>query len=92
MYGLINKAVRGLVLEQFGDDVWARIRGRAGVEEEDFLSMTSYDDAVTYDLVAAASAELGHPPRTFSRASASTGSATRPSRDTASCSIPRVAI
>ena len=61
MYGLINKAVRGLVLEQFGDDAWARIRGRAGVEDDDFLSMTSYDDAVTYDLVAAASAELGAP-------------------------------
>jgi hypothetical protein len=61
MYGLINKAVRGLVLEQFGDDVWARIRTRAGVEDDDFLSMTSYDDAVTYDLVGAASAELGAP-------------------------------
>ncbi len=61
MYGLINKAVRGLVLEQFGAEAWARIRTRAGVEDEDFLSMTSYDDSVTYELVAAASAELGAP-------------------------------
>lgn len=61
MYGLINRAVRGLVTEQFGEDVWSRIRTRAGVEDDDFVSMNSYDDAVTYDLVAAASAELGAP-------------------------------
>jgi hypothetical protein len=59
MYGLINRAVKGLVTEQFGIDAWNRIRSRAGVQEEDFISMESYDDSVTYDLVAAASEELG---------------------------------
>lgn len=61
MYGLINRAVRGLVTEQFGEEAWGRIRTRAGVEDDDFVSMSSYDDSVTYDLVAAASAELGAP-------------------------------
>jgi len=59
MYGLINRAVKGLVTEQFGSEAWDRIRVRAGVEEEDFISMESYDDSVTYDLVAAATEELG---------------------------------
>ena len=59
MYGLINKAVRGLVIEQFGEEAWTRIRVRAGLEEDDFVSMDNYDDSVTYDLVGAASQELG---------------------------------
>jgi hypothetical protein len=58
MYGLINRAVKGLVTEEFGLEAWNRIRIRAGIEEEDFISMESYDDSVTYDLVAAATEEL----------------------------------
>ena len=61
MYGLINKAVRGLVREQFGEEAWTRIRTRTGLEEDDFVSMDHYDDSVTYDLVGAASQELGLP-------------------------------
>lgn len=59
MYGLINRAVKGLVVERFGSDAWDRIRIRAGIDEEDFISMESYDDSVTYGLVAAATEELG---------------------------------
>ena len=61
MYGLINKAVRGLVVGQFGADSWDRIRERAGVQDDEFLSMEGYEDKVTYDLVAAASEELNLP-------------------------------
>jgi len=61
MYGLINKAVEGLVRSRFGDDAWARIRTRAGLPDEPFVSMEQYPDQSTYDLVAAASAELGAP-------------------------------
>ena len=62
MYGLINKAVEDLVRSKFGDDAWERIRVRAGLPNEPFISMQQYDDKVTADLVAAASAELGAPP------------------------------
>lgn len=62
MYGLINKAIEGLVRSRFGDGTWHRIRERVGLPDEPFLSMDQYDDRVTYDLVAAASAELGAPP------------------------------
>jgi hypothetical protein len=62
MYGLINKAVEDLVRNKFGDVAWERIRVRAGLPDEPFISMQQYDDKVTADLVAAASAELGAPP------------------------------
>ena len=59
MYGLINKAVRGLVIQVAGEEGWARIRQEAGVEDDDFISLEGYDDQVTYRLVGAASNELG---------------------------------
>jgi hypothetical protein len=62
VYGLVNQAVEDLVRTRYGDAVWARIRERAGVRTESFLSMSEYPDAVTYDLVRAASEELAQPP------------------------------
>lgn len=58
MYGLVNKAVEGLICAQFGRSTWERIRERAKVEEGDFVSMQAYDDDVTHRLVAAASEVL----------------------------------
>ena len=58
MYGMVNKAVRGFVLKNFDQSTWTRIHEAAGVDE-DFVSMKAYDDAVTYNLVGAANAELG---------------------------------
>lgn len=62
MYGLVNKAVEGLVRSRFGDDAWDKIRIKAGIPDEPFISMESYDDAVTYDLVGAASSVLNLAP------------------------------
>ena len=59
MYGLINKAVEGLVRTRFGDAAWSRIRARAGLPDEPFVSMEQYPDKTTYDLVGAATEELG---------------------------------
>lgn len=59
MYGMINRAVKDLIVERFGADTWDRIRHKAGVTETEFLSMEQYDDATTYSLVAASSEELG---------------------------------
>ena len=61
MYGLINKAVEGLVRSKFGDAAWDRIRTRAGMPDEPFVSMEQYPDQTTYDLVGAATVELGAP-------------------------------
>jgi len=60
VYGLINEAMRRLVTEQAGTDVWVRIAERAETTET-FVGLLYYDDAITYKLVAAASEELGTP-------------------------------
>jgi hypothetical protein len=61
MYGLINKAVEGLVRSKFGDATWDRIRTDAGMPDEPFLSMEQYADDVTYKLVGSACKVLNLP-------------------------------
>ncbi len=61
MYGMVNKAIEGLVCEQFGEETWDRIVEEAGVEEDTFISLDAYDDAITYALVGAASKVLETP-------------------------------
>lgn len=61
MYGLVNKAIHDMVVGQFGEGTWERIREQAGVEDEMFVAMEPYDDTVTYRLVRAASEQLGEP-------------------------------
>jgi hypothetical protein len=58
MYGLVNKAIVDLVQSRFGPETWERIRQRAGVELDDFVSLESYPDELTYGLVSAACQEL----------------------------------
>ena len=61
MYGLINKALREMICEQFGEEKWQSVFEASGVPEDSFLTMRSYDDDVTYSLVGAASEVLGAP-------------------------------
>ncbi len=61
MYGLINKAVANMVCQAYGDETWEAIKRKAGVDVDIFLSMKQYDDAVTYQLVGAASELLDTP-------------------------------
>jgi hypothetical protein len=60
MYGLVNEAVRGMVLEQFGQAAWDDIRAQAKAPES-FDAFEQYDDAITYGLVDAAAAILELP-------------------------------
>jgi len=62
MYGLINSSLQSMIREKFGEEQWNKVLSASGVPEDSFLSMRSYDDAITYDLVGAASAVLGAPP------------------------------
>jgi hypothetical protein len=62
MYGLVNKAIRDLVVQQFGTAAWQRITEAAGLAEfadGAFLSMEPYSDEITYRLVGAAAKTLG---------------------------------
>ncbi len=60
MYGLVNEAIRGMVLANFDEQTWEAIAEEAGVDDE-FISMHSYDDADTYALVSVASRKLDVP-------------------------------
>ncbi|MFM7079536.1 MAG: heme NO-binding domain-containing protein, partial [Bacteroidota bacterium] len=55
----VNQAIQGLVVENFGSDTWEKIKTKAGVAEEAFLSNKIYDDRVTYELAGAAAETLG---------------------------------
>ena len=52
MYGLVNKAVESLVLSKLGQDTWDISCEKANISGP-IISMKSYDDQVTYDLVGA---------------------------------------
>lgn len=58
MYGLVNRALQQLVCARCGDEGWRRVRSRAGVDDEVFVRMDSYPDAMTERLLAHASEEL----------------------------------
>jgi hypothetical protein len=62
MYGLIHKAMRGMVLAQYGEDTWAAILKNSKVDVDAFLALRSYDDHVAFALVEATSNVLQIPP------------------------------
>jgi len=61
MYGLINSALQGMIRERFGDEQWEKVLAASGVPEDSFLTMRSYEDAITYNLAGAAAEVLGEP-------------------------------
>lgn len=58
MYGIVNQAIEGLVIENFGEENWVKIKNKAQVTNDHFLSNESYDDDITFRLVGAASEVL----------------------------------
>ena len=59
MYGMVNLAVRDLVITKFGESTWQTICDKAGVTSPDFVPLKAYPDHITYALVGAASETLG---------------------------------
>ena len=51
MYGLINSALRSMITENHGIDVWEQIAELANVTEEHFMVMQPYPDDITYSIV-----------------------------------------
>ncbi|MBB5017250.1 hypothetical protein HNQ59_000512 [Chitinivorax tropicus] len=58
MYGLVNKAIEGLVKSQFGEAAWIAIRAKVGWEDDGFICLETYPDELTYQLVGAAAEVL----------------------------------
>jgi len=61
MYGLVNKAMKDLVVKKFGDSSWLQICRQAGYEAPEFADLQSYPDELTYKLVGSASKVLNLP-------------------------------
>jgi hypothetical protein len=61
MYGIVNKAIRDLIVTDFGMDAWNAVKDRAGVDLEFFVSNEPYPDEISYRLVGAASEVLSMP-------------------------------
>ena len=61
MYGLINKSLKSMVIDNHGADVWQEIMDASGIPVDSFISMQRYDDAITYSLVGAAATVLDTP-------------------------------
>lgn len=50
MYGLVNQAISGLVIENYGMDKWNEILVKSEVKNGNFLNNQMYDDSVTFNL------------------------------------------
>lgn len=61
MYGLVNQAIRDLVVNTAGEDKWIEISDLAGHDGSSFQPLKSYPDPLTYQLVGASSQVLGLP-------------------------------
>lgn len=68
MYGIVNQAIQGLVIENFGKQKWELIKQRSGVDYDYFVGNESYEDDITYELVASASEILEISPQEVLRA------------------------
>lgn len=63
MYGLVNKAIEGMVYHRFGEDTWEKIKQKAEIDIDAFITMEAYPDDVTHRLVQAASVVLNMSPQ-----------------------------
>ncbi len=65
MYGLINKAVHGYLQNNYGEQAWKKIAGAVGIHHYGFISLETYPDELTYDLVMEASRTLAVSPESI---------------------------
>lgn len=55
MYGIVNKAIQGLVTSNFGEDKWLEVKAKSEVNVTAFISNEPYEDDITFKLAIAAS-------------------------------------
>ena len=61
MYGMINKAIRTLVIRETNEEVWDQVLEASGIDEDVYEDLEAYDDGITFSLVGAVSETLGIP-------------------------------
>ena len=62
MYGMINKAIRTLVVRETSEEVWEQVLETSGIDEDVYEDLEAYDDGITFTLVGAVSETLDLPP------------------------------
>lgn len=58
MYGIVNKAIEELVVANFGQEKWDKVKERSGIDIDFFISSEPYDDSITYSLAQAVAEEM----------------------------------
>lgn len=61
MYGMVNQGIRTFIEGQHGAPVWQKIASDAGISDDGFERLVSYDDTITYALVSSISKHLELP-------------------------------
>lgn len=61
MYGIVNKALHELIVQDHGEEQWNLIKKNANVDVDFFLTNEPYPDDITYSLVVNASNTLHLP-------------------------------
>jgi hypothetical protein len=59
MYGLVNKAIKDLVVQNHGMENWVEICRLSDFVEEDFVGLLPYPDSLTFTLIGNACRVLG---------------------------------
>ena len=55
MYGLVNKAIKELIVANHGEDKWLEICKLSNFLEEDFVGLQAYPDELTFTIISHAS-------------------------------------
>lgn len=58
MYGIVNKSIEELIVQNYGADKWEEIKTKTGIEISYFISSETYDDEITFKLANAIAGEL----------------------------------
>ena len=62
MHGMVNRALQGFIVTNYGADVWAEVSSIARLPEDGFEAMHTYDHALTLACFGAAVDVLGKRP------------------------------
>lgn len=65
MYGLVNQALQQMIIEKSNEKTWSKVREKAGVNTDYFISHEGYDDQITYGLATAGAEVLEMPMTDF---------------------------
>lgn len=61
MYGIVNQAIMGLIVDSYGYPKWEEILADSQVNVDSFSNKSIYPDQITYDLAISASKVLNMP-------------------------------